>query len=74
MATASSRSTRLKAAIDKGAPLRLVNVAKKDVEALREQAAEDLADARRGAVQARKEDLIGAEPSVLNDQLEAVKE
>jgi len=62
-----------KAAIDAGAPLALVNIAAKELDAARAQVEADIAAARTGAVAARQEGPVGAEAGVLNDQLDAVK-
>ena len=63
-----------KLAIENGAPLELVNIAKSKVDELRTAAAEDLQLARQGAVTARQESPAGAEAAVLSDHIEAVKE
>ena len=62
------------AAVSSGAPLKLVNLPKGKVDELRELALEDLASARRGAVQARQDGLEGAEVAALSDHLDAVKD
>ena len=63
-----------KAAIANGAPVELVDIAKGKVDDLRKAAAEDLAMARLGAVQARKDDPAPAEAAVIADHVDAVKE
>jgi hypothetical protein len=63
-----------KDAIANGAPFELVNIAAKDVDSLRAQAADDLIAARTGAIAARKEDPTPAEAQVITDHVEAVKE
>lgn len=63
-----------KAAIEAGAPVDLVNIAKTKLDDLRKAAAEDLALARMGAVQARKDEPTAAEADVINDHADAVKE
>lgn len=62
------------AAIANGAPVELVDIAKGKVDELRKAAADDLAVARLGAVQARKDDPTAAEAAVIADHVEAVKE
>lgn len=62
------------AAVNSGAPLQLVNLPKNKVDELRALALEDLANARRGAVQARQDGLEGAEVAALSDHLDAVKD
>ena len=61
------------AAIANGAPLELVDIAAKDLDAAKAQHEEDLAAARTGAVQARQDGPVGAEANTLNDNLDAVK-
>ena len=63
-----------KAAIDSGAPLKLVDIPKTKVDDFRELAAAELHEARAGITAARKDGLEGAETGVLADQIDAVKE
>jgi hypothetical protein len=63
-----------KTAIDNGAPVALVNIAAKDVDAVRAQVEADISAARTGAIAARQDGPVGAEAGVLSDQLDAVKD
>jgi hypothetical protein len=64
----------IEAAIASGAPLKLVNIPKTQVDQLRALAAEDIAAARRGAVIARQDGLVGAEAALLSEHIDAVKD
>jgi hypothetical protein len=62
------------AAIANGAPLEIVKIPKGELDDARARVSEDLMAARTGAVEARNEDLVGAEAGTLTDHIEAVKE
>jgi hypothetical protein len=63
----------VEAAIAKGAHVKIVNIPKGQLDELRALAAEDIAAARRGAVQARQDGPVGAENALISDHLDAVK-
>jgi hypothetical protein len=62
------------AAIDAGAHLEIVSISKAKIDDARKAAAADIADARRGVVEARQDQPVGAETDQLNDHLNAVKD
>jgi hypothetical protein len=62
------------AAIDAGAHLEIVTISRTDIDDVRDAAAADIADARRGVVEARQDNPVGAETDQINDHLDAVKD